>query len=357
MSFAAAQTLRAITPSLVICLVIFAWASKIAAQEEPKKESGSTVRGTVTYSDTGRPLRNARVAVYNNEPAWIELHGITDWRGKFVIEGIPAGRYLLVVDAPGILTPPQSVKTSSRPKIPQLSLSGERNVFTELVVNGTDHVDDVKIRAVRGGVITGRVVTDDDQPLVKAEIKLLRKQDGKWVPVDYSWNTNRIHRKDLRTDPNGVYRIAGLPAGDYLVRASESPLDIDKTPIPDDVYKSGSFMMAYYPSATSVEEAQVVTVVEGSESTGIDILFPDRTPHLIAGRVFGPENQPGFNARIRIERQDEVGYVDTEYEVTTYGEIDGSWKIPGVPAGNYVITVFGPIQEEPKEEAAMMAGG
>ena len=346
----AAQTLRAIA----ICLLIFASAGKIAAQEEPNKPSGSTVRGTVTYSDTGRPLRNAKVAVYNNEPVASELHGITDWRGKFAIEGIPAGRYLLVVDAPGILNPPQGVRTSPRPKIPQLSLSGERDLFTELVVDGTDSVDNVRIHAVRGGVITGRVVTDDDQPLPKAEIKLLRKQDGKWLPVKFTWEDYRIHRKDLRTDPNGVYRIAGLPAGDYLVRASESPLDIDQNPLPDDVYRSGSFMMAYYPSATSVEEAQAITVVEGSESTGIDIRFSDRTPYSIAGKVFGPENQPGFNARIRIERQDELGYVDAEFEVTTYGGIDGSWRIPGVPAGDYVLTVFGPMQEEPKENAPML---
>lgn len=350
----AAQTLRAITTSLAICLSIFVLAGRIPAQEEQNKPGGSTVRGTVTYSDTGRPLRNTKVAVYNNEPVASELHGITDWRGRFVIEGIPAGRYLLVVDAPGILTPPQSVRTSPRPKIPQLSLSGEQHLFTELVVNGTDSVDNVKIHAVRGGVITGRVVTHDDQPLPRAEIRLLRKHDGKWLPVKFTWDVYRMHRKDLFTDPNGVYRIAGLPAGDYLVRASESSLEIDKNPVPDDVYTSGSFMMAYHPSATSVEEAQPVTVVEGSESTGIDIRFPDRTPYSIAGRVFGPENEPGFYARIRIERRDEIGYVDSEFDVANYGGMDGSWRIPGVPVGDYVLTVFGPIKQEPREDAGML---
>lgn len=349
----AAQTLRAITASLAICLVIFASAGEIAAQEEQNKPGGSTVRGTVIYSDTGRPLRNAKVALYYNEPIATQLHGITDWRGRFVIAGIPAGRYLLVVEARGILAP-QAVRTSPRPKIPQLSLSGERNLFTELVVNGTDSVDNVKIHAVRGGVITGRVVTDDDQPLPNAEIKLLRRENGKWLPVKSAWDVYQMHRKDLFTDPNGVYRIAGLPAGDYLVRASESSLETDGHPVPDDVYKSGSFMMAYHPSATTVEEAQAITVVEGSESTGIDIRLPDRTPYSIAGRVFGPENEPGFYARIRVERRDELEYVDSDFDVTTYGGLDGSWRIPGVPAGDYVITVSGPINAEAKENTAML---
>jgi hypothetical protein len=113
-------------------------------------------------------------------------------------------------------------------------------------------------------------------------------------------------------------------------------------------------MMTYYPAATSVEEAQPVTVVEGSESTGIDIRVPDLTPHAIAGRVIGPENQPAVYACIRIERRDELGFVDTEYEVATYAGIDGSWRIPGVPAGDYVITVFGPIKAKPQEDTHML---
>ena len=349
----AAQTLRAITVSLAICLLIFASAGKIAAQEEQNKPGGSTVRGTVTYSDTGRPLRNAKVALVSDEPTASELNGVTDWRGEFVMEGIPAGRYLVLVDAPGILKP-QGFRTHLRPIIPQLSLSGERDLFAEIVVNGTDSVNNVKVQAVRGGVITGRVVTGDDQPLPKAEIRLLRRENGKWLPVKFAWDVFRIHRKDLFTDPNGVYRIAGLPAGDYLVRVSESSLHTDKTSLPDDVYKSGSLMMTYYPSATSVEEAQPVTVVEGSESTGIDIRLPELTPYAISGRILGPENQPGIEARIRIERRDELGYVDSEYEIATYSGIDGSWRVPGVPEGDYVITIFGPIKEEPRENAPML---
>ncbi len=115
-------------------------------------------------------------------------------------------------------------------------------------------------------------------------------------------------------------------------------------------------MMAYYPSATSVEDAQAITVVEGSEQIGIDIRLPERSPYSIAGRVFGPENQPGLYARIRIERRDELGYVETEFDVTTYGGIDGSWRIPGVPAGDYVVSVFGPIKEEPQRKLCDAGG-
>jgi hypothetical protein len=85
---------------------------------------------------------------------------------------------MILIDAPGIPRP-QGFRTRESPLIPQLRLSDEQDLFTEVVVNGTETVE-VKIQAVRGGVITGRVVTDDDQPLPKADVKLLRKQNGKW---------------------------------------------------------------------------------------------------------------------------------------------------------------------------------
>jgi hypothetical protein len=343
-----AQTIRTILSVLAVCFVIFASSSKAAAQEEPAKASGSTVRGVVTYADTGRPLRIARVALLRNEGEEQEVIALTGYRGEFVMEGIPAGRYMILIDAPGIPRP-QGFRTRESPLIPQLRLSDEQDLFTEVVVNGTETVE-VKIQAVRGGVITGRVVTDDDQPLPQADVKLLRKQNGKWLPVTDTWDRYRRRQRDLTTDPSGVYRIAGLPSGEYLVRVSEQLLDTEKITSGDDVYADGSLMMTYYPSATSVEDAQPVTVIEGSESTGIDIRLPQLTPYAISGKLFGPNNEPGVSARIRIDRADEVGYADEEYDRVIYTDRDGSWRISGVPAGEYVISIDGPLRVGPEED-------
>ncbi len=244
-----------------------------------------------------------------------------------------------LIDAPGIPRP-QGFRTRESPLIPQLRLSDEQDRFTEVVVNGTDSVE-VKVQAVRGGVITGRVVTDDDQPLPKADIKLLRKENGKWLPVTETWNRFLRQQKNLITDPSGVYRIAGLPSGEYLVRVSEQLVNVEKKTSGDDVYANGSLMMTYYPSAPSVEDAQPVTVVEGSESTGIDIRLPQLTPHAISGKVYGPNNEPGASAQIQIDRTDEVGYADEEYDAAIYADPDGNWRITGVPAGEYVISIGG----------------
>ena len=343
-----AQTTRTILSALAVCFVIVASAGKAATQEEANKASGSTVRGVVTYADTGRPLRTAKVVLLQNEGGEEQAKIVTGYRGEFVMEGIPAGRYLILIDAPGIPRP-QGLRTRENPLIPQLKLSDEQDRFTEVVVNGTDSVE-VKVQAVRGGVITGRVVTDDDQPLPKADIKLLRKQNGKWLPVTETWNRYLRQRKNMTTDPGGVYRIAGLPSGEYLVRVSEQLVDVEKKTSGEDVYVNGSLMMTYYPSATSVDDAQPVTVIEGSESRGIDIRLPQLTPHTISGKVYGPNNEPGASAQIRIDRTDEVGYSDEEYEAAIYADPDGNWRITGVPAGEYVISIGGPLRTGTEED-------
>jgi hypothetical protein len=347
-----AQTTRTILSALAVCFVIVASAVKAAPQEQAKKAGGSTVRGAVTYADTGRPLRTARVVLLRDQGGKEQAISVTGYRGEFVMEAIPAGRYLILIDAAGVPVP-QGFRTGESPLIPQLKLSDEQDRFTEVDVNGTDSIE-VKIRAVRGGVITGRVVTDDDQPLPKADIKLLRKQNGKWLPVAATWNRYARQRKNMTTDPSGVYRIAGLPSGEYLVRVSEQLVDVEKRDTGDDVYANGSLMMTYYPSATSVEDAQPVTVTEGSESTGIDIRLPQLTPHSISGKIFGPNNEPGSGASIRIDRADEEGYADGEYDAAIYSDTDGSWRINGVPAGEYVISIGGPLQSGTEEDGRQL---
>lgn len=343
-----AQTTRTILSALAVCFVIVVSASKAATQEEAKKAAGSTVRGVVTYADTGRPLRTAKIGLLRNEGGEEQARNVTGYDGEFVMEGIPAGRYLILIDAPGILKP-QRLLSRESPLIPQLKLTHDQDLFTEVVVNGTDNVQ-VKIQAIRGGVITGRVVTDDDQPLPKADIKLLRKENGKWLPVVVTWDKYSRPQQNLTTDPDGVYRIAGLPAGEYLVRVSEKVVDVDTKDSGDDAYANGSLMMTYYPSATSVEDAQPVTVIEGSESTAIDIRLPQLTPYAISGKVFGPNDVPGASASFRIDRTDEVGYADEDFDPAVYSDRDGNWRITGVPAGEYVISIGGPLEVGTKED-------
>lgn len=350
------QTIRTLMPALAVCLVIFASANKVATQAipaPPKKIGGSTIRGVVTYADTGRPLRNALVMLLANNGGSESSSVVTDRRGEFVFEGVPAGRFVLVVDAPGILRPHDYGRAQSQ-LIARFKLSDKRDLFTEVVVNGTDSVN-VRVQAVRGGVITGRVVTDDDQPLADANVALFRSENGRWLAVEPGSLDFGRDEKGLKTDSRGVYRIAGLPSGDYLVRAYEGLIATDGRPIEDGGYTHASLMTAYYPSATSIKDAQTVTVIEGSESTGIDIRVPERSPYTISGRVLGPDNDPAAYGQIIVERTDDLEDVNVSVRTSTSSDTDGSWRVTGVPSGEYVVTTGGSIRVGTQETGGYVA--
>ena len=336
---------RTILPALTVCLVIFASANKAAPQgvrQPPKEIGGSTVRGAVTYADTGRPLRNARVMLLANDNGPGTTIGITDFRGEFMMRHVPAGRFALIVDSPGILKPQDFGRVQSQ-LIARFRLSDKRDLFTEVVVNGSDSVN-VKLQALRGGVITGRVVTEDDQPSADANLKILRSENGKWAPVSTDIGDLPSDVKGLKTDAKGVYRIAGLPAGDYLVCVHEAYIATDGKPIEEGGYMNAQLMVAYYPSATNIKDAQAITVVEGSESTGIDIRLPERAAYTMSGKVLAPDNAPAAYAQVMISRIDGAGDVDESIETRTTSEEDGSWRLMGVPAGEYLLTISGSVR-------------
>src|SRR5689334_6065803 len=108
---------RTILLALAVSLLNIAPANKVAAQaipQAPTKPGGSTVRGVVTYADTGRPLRNARVMLLANDNGPGTTTGITDFRGEFIMRHVPAGRFALIIDAPGILKPQEFGRAQSQ---------------------------------------------------------------------------------------------------------------------------------------------------------------------------------------------------------------------------------------------------
>ena len=334
----AAQTIRTILVTVAVCVLFVTTANQATTQvaEQQDKPTGSTIRGVVTYADTGRPLRFAAVLIISNDTGQHLPHTVSDGRGQFELHAVPAGRYLLFVESPGILVP-TGYAMNVGSVISQLRLNEKRDLFTEVVVNGTDSVE-VKVQAVRGGVITGRVVTEDDQPVADADIKLLKRENDKWIPVGFIWAGTGD--RDRTTDPNGVYRIAGLSAGEYIVRVSEPNVGYDDK-AHEDAYSNGSLMVAYYPAATTVKEAQAVSVIEGNESTGIDIRTPERIPRTLSGTVtFGPNNQPAVWAEVLVESRDELGF-QSVLDATTRADDEGKWVVRGIPAGHYVVRFAG----------------
>lgn len=173
---------------------------------------GSTVRGTVVDATSGRPVPEAQVTAYrgrdegarggsNNgggmpfrmsaDPEDFDFLGIsstmgrrsslTDGHGKFAVDGLTPGKYRLTARHP------DRAKASA----------------TEIEVVADQPTPDVEIQLTAGGVVEGLITGRAGRPIANALIAAVTLQSGTL--------------KSATSDPQGFYRIEGLPAGRYLV--------------------------------------------------------------------------------------------------------------------------------------------
>src|SRR5262245_21116058 len=179
------------------------------------------------------------------------LQTTTDGQGRYRITGIVAGNYIfsilpneyMIIGAPA---------TNLQRKILSVS-EGEKVEKFDLILK-------------RGGVITGRVTDSSDRPLARQLIELTRMgDDGRPQPRPFNHPAVKI------TDEQGYYRITNLPSGHYLVSAGMTQSARMGSPIKRDVY----YPQTFHPGVLDPAEARVVEVIEGAETTGIDILMVD----------------------------------------------------------------------------------
>lgn len=337
---------------LFIALVCCAfWLLCVNAQQPPssstKEPEGSTIRGRVIYADTGRPLRRAEVMLLGQHGESLNLEEFSDRNGEFTFRNINAGRYLVVVYAPDIVNPFHRVGPRESP-VMAIAMGKIEDGFSEVTVDGRTAVK-TEIRASRGGVITGRVLSENDEPITKAKITLFHvEKNGKLRPAVVTERPLREQEWMFQTDSRGVYRIAGLPPGEYVVRASESDAGGNPDDAAEGSYTNGSLMVAFHPKALRAHEATSVQVQQGAE-TEADIRFTDLNSHRISGTVVVDGKAAQFaEVRLTQDRSDTESYAFFADQLRT--DSDGRWEIRSVPDGNYILTVSGHGQVRLRDE-------
>ena len=124
---------------------------------------------------------------------------------------------------------------------------------------------DVQFRMVPNGVITGRVLDEDGEPMALVQVQAMRHRypQGRKQLVSYgSATTNDI----------GEYRIFGLPPGRYFVSVSprrsylSSRAAAGAAPQPEEEY-----VPTFYPGTADPTAAAALEIGPGAQLRGIDL--------------------------------------------------------------------------------------
>ena len=201
---------------------------------------------------------------------------------------------------------------------------------------------DIDFRLPRGSVLSGRVLDQDGEPLVRASIRAMRYR--------FVQGERRIEPGgSAETDDRGQFRIYGLAPGTYFVSATAQPADAGasgrmvamSTPVGSvvgnlaaDPHTPGSLTYAptYYPGVPAVSDAAAVTVPIGEEVPGIDFSLQLVTAARVTGMVVGPSGVAS-NTTVMLVPDDSRGMSGQSYS----GRVgrDGSFSISNVPPGRY----------------------
>ena len=262
----------------------------------------AVIRGVVVENQTGKPLPRAVVTLQPMPGTAAEPQTArTNVSGIFEFPPVPAGAYLVSAARRNFYTVMYGQKDW-------------RSAGAAVVVE-QDSSTFLPIRLQKLGVITGRVVDENDVGLPNHDVVAFR---GTKPP--------QLAAK-VTADERGVYRFFDLVPGTYLVKTVARE------------YEEGSYLPTFAKDSLKVEEARPAEVLLDQEVTGIDVRPIQGRLYKIGGAVHpsamiteGPA--AGTPVTVKLTCASDMGRETTE--------TNGAFRFPPVAPGNFELYAEGP---------------
>jgi hypothetical protein len=355
-------------------LLLFASVSVVAQQPAtnsnsqpaagaPEKQSFGHVSGRVFCHDTGEPARFAGVQLLAEKPAketmpdlaalgkgadfgklmatalssalkGSNLSTVTGMDGTFSLEKVPAGTYYVIPQFAGYLSPASGYSQQERMKPNDAMLAAVESAAQKIVV-GPDQAINVTVELERGATMSGKVTYDDGSPAAGVTtVLLVQQKDGKWKEL------GSIGVLPAMTDDLGRFRLSGVQAGQYAVKATlpvaQAMIGIGPGAVSMHM-NTGDMLTVYSGGAMREKDVKPIELKTGEQRDDVEVIFPLSGLHTISGSVVAKYDNHTVNAGI-VEMEDP----DTKAQVrmATIGQ-DGTFRFNYVPGGTYVLKASG----------------
>jgi protocatechuate 3,4-dioxygenase beta subunit len=292
-----------------------------------------SITGRVLSAETGRPLKRAQVTVSGAGRGGRTT--ITDDQGVYSVTALSAASYTITASKNGYVD----------------AIFGQRHPLqagTPLQLDNNQQANNVDLRLIRGGVITGRVLDEDGEPLMRAVVSIQRYQ--------YMQGSRQLSPAGAdQTDDRGVYRVFGLPPGDYYVSVNVAGMGqflgrgmqaagaafstvggrggrggfgvVEEEPT--------GYAPTFYPGVASASDAGKVTVGPGQEIGSIDFQIQLVAFAMVSGVVAGADNDGGITVTLAPQDSNARGPLGGAV-MNGRTTSNGSFSIPNVPPGHYL---------------------
>jgi len=265
--------------------------------------TGGSISGRITDADTGNPVADMEVDAYYLNGDHTGAYVYTDANGDYVLNGLSTGSYKLLFytidynDANNT-----NYKTEWYNDRDNFYVAGTVGVTVGNTTAGIDAA-----LAQNGGIITGRVTDSLGNGIGNVMVDTFA---GEWVNLSWYY---------ALSDANGNYRLAGLPADDYIVGFFPKG-------------RGTNHVMELYDDVHNDTDATRVHVGTGQTVSGIDAVLD--LGGTISGRVTNESGTGLKDVRVRIFSADTKEYYNNHNVMT---DRNGYYTLTNVHPGQVLV--------------------
>jgi protocatechuate 3,4-dioxygenase beta subunit len=240
----------------------------------------------------------------------------TDAAGQFALTGIAPGKYRLAAERNGFIAT-------------QYGSRGPGKAGALLTLEAGQKSSGLAMRLTPHGVIAGRVLDEEGEPVSSANVQVSRQQ--------YIQGRKQMSRTGAAsTNDLGEYRVFGLTPGRYYVSAEARPNPM--LPQAEEEY-----VTTWFPRTADATAAAPIDLVPGAQLRNIDILLAKLHTVTVRGRVVNevPPSGGGLSAlrtnfSVVLSARNAMGAGGSMSRGTSVTP-EGTFEFRGVTPGSYFV--------------------
>jgi hypothetical protein len=320
---------RARTRGGVRSFGIFLCFAIAAAGQTPQTPAGTppdqkcTLEGKVTNSQTSELVKKATLHLYPRakDGGFGNAQGFaatSQSDGAFRFEGLEPGEYRLSGERAGFINTRYGAK-------------GNSGTGTTLLLKPGQHLTGINLALVPQGVVSGKVLDDDGDPMGQVSVRLLSRSWVRGRERDFPMGQSSVNEQ-------GEFRISNLPPGKYYLVASKDGSTMGGEEAAPPGKPDVRPVRTFYPSALDRQSATPMEVKAGQELSGMDIRMRSLPTYHLSGKIAGTFPEGGVAAtRLSLAQEDDL--MGLSFGPSSNISKDGTFNLSGVAPGSYVLTV------------------
>lgn len=280
----------------------------------------TSVEGRVADAGTSQAIRGAAITLTPLSGGGSRQQATSDQEGHFSITGLAPGKYRAFIQARGYI--PKVFGSNNQPS------SG-----SAISMEAGQHLTGLSFELKKMGVISGRVVNSEGEPMVRCAVQALQVNRRRTQPRGMS---------NAETDDRGEFRVFDLMPGDYYLIANcqnYGGLSMANAPGTSSSGSELAYVPMYYPGVADLKQASTISVRSGDEISADISLSKQRTYH-VRGAIAGTGTDETTPIMAMLVPRDLAIFQGPHMT----GVVNGKFDLAGIAPGSYslVVTEQGP---------------